>query len=208
VPDPIPVPPELLRATRISWTMDMAHGLAESPFSGQGQTQRGLLERWKFEMTIQRMNRRRAQIAQGFFMELEGNLGTFLMHDPASAEPLGRALGSPVLAANAAARAATISVAGWVPNISCILHAGDWVQIGEQLCKVVKHADSSPDGTCGLTIWPKLMLPLPAGTVIKTRPAQGIFRFTSDLPAWEADAANLLRNYTIALTGTQVVLLP
>ncbi|MDB6078763.1 MAG: hypothetical protein JWO82_2510, partial [Akkermansiaceae bacterium] len=45
----------------------------------------------------------------------------------------------------------------------------------------------------------------PAGTALQTRPARGIFRFTSDLPSYDV-RAGVWRNHTFKLTGTQEVL--
>lgn len=204
---PILLPPELLQATAISWTMENNHGLAESPFTGHTQAQRGQLERWSFTMDIARLNRREASIAKGFFLQLEGRLGTFLMHDPAAPKPQGRATGAPVVAAETPASSRTVLTSGWTPNTPNILRAGDWVQIGDQLCAIRRDTDSGATGHAELDLWPKLMLAMPADTAIKTRPARGIFRFTTDVPAWDIEAG-LRRNHTFRLTGQQEILLP
>ena len=57
---PIPLPPSLSRAVRLTWRMATNHGLAESPFSGHTQSQRGQLERWEFDMEIARLTRTQA----------------------------------------------------------------------------------------------------------------------------------------------------
>lgn len=204
----IDLPPELLRAISISWTMETNHGIAASPFSGHIQTQRGTLERWSFTMRLAKMTRRQAQIAIGFFLRLEGNLNTFRMHDPAACKPLGRATGTPVLSAPAAAGDRQISTTGWTPSTPGILKAGDWIQIGHQLARLTTDANSSATGTATLSIFPRIMLPLDASTPLITHRPQGIFRYLSDLPSYELDASNQTTPYTTALTGSQEILTP
>ena len=206
MPFPIDIPAALLRVTKLSWTSEMNHGIAESPFSGHVQVQRGRVERWSFTMDIQRMGRRDAQEAMAFFLRLEGPLGTFRMHDPAASRPLGKGTGLPVAAANTPAGSRTLATSGWLPNVATQLRAGDWVQIGDQLSKVRETVGSAADGTATLDLWPKLMRPVTTGTPIVLRPAKGIFRFTSELPSWDISAADLNRPHTFRLTGVQEIL--
>lgn len=202
----IDLPASLTRAVSISWTMDSNHGVAESPFSGHVQTQRGAMERWKFTMAIRRMNRRDAAVAAAFFMRLEGRLNTFRMGDPSACLPLGRATGHPKLTASHAAGAATLTTYGWSPNVPGILRAGDWIQLGDQLTRLTADATSAADGTASISIWPRLYLTFPADTPLIVRDAKGIFRFTSDLPSYEVRAADYPASYQFQLTGTQEIL--
>ena len=196
----------LTRATSVSWTMDANHGLAESPWSGHVQAQRGAMERWKFTMNVRRMSPADAAEAAAFFMRLEGRLNTFRMGDPSCPYPRGRATGHPVLAVAGAAGDRTLSTSGWTGNVPLILAAGDWIQIGDQLTRVRANVASSPAGTATLEIWPKLYLPFEAGTPIITRRPVGIFRFVTDLPSWTADAAESIRPWQFSLTGSQEIL--
>jgi hypothetical protein len=204
--DPIDIPPELLAATSIAWKMETNHGLAESPYSGHTQAQRGQLERWSFVMSIRRLSRREAQVAQGFFMMLEGPFGLFRMPDPAARNPLGKATGTPILATAAAPGDREIAVSGFTPNTPAILKAGDWIQLGDQLSKVRTDVNSSATGTATISLWPKVMKTVPVSTALILRNAAGIFRFTSQPPEWEADSNERGRPYTFQLTGVQEVL--
>lgn len=204
MPSIIDLPAELQRAITLSWTMDNNHGVAESGFSGHVQVQRGSLERWMFTMGVRAMNRRDAQIAQGFFLQLEGPLNLFRMHDPAASKPLGHGAGLPVVRIATAAGARTVETEGWKPGTA--LMPGDWVQIGNQLCKARAIAFAGADGRATLDVWPKIMHDLPAQARILTRPARGLFRMLSDVPAWDLDAGRLLRPYEFKLSGVQVVL--
>lgn len=206
MPDAIDIPAALLKATSITWKMDTNHALAASPFSGHVQAQRGQLERWSFTMELRRLTREEAQAAQGFFLALEASLGLFRMHDPAARLPLGVATGTPVLAATADPGDRTISISGFTPSVSNILRAGDWLQIGDQLAKVVADVSSSASGTASVTIWPKVMVEVPSGQPVTVREAKGIFRFTSQLPEWTADSSERGRPYTTVLAGVQEVL--
>lgn len=186
----------------------MNHGLAASPFSGHVQAQRGALERWSFTMRIKRMNRADAQEAIAFFMALEGSLNTFRMGDPACGKPLGKAIGVPKTVGALAAGVRVIPVSGWGASLPGILVAGDWIQIGDQLSRVRKTVGSTAGGTCSLEIWPKLFRPVPANTPIITRNPKGIFRMTSDMPAWDLEANASKTPYSFSLTGVQEILLP
>ncbi|RYD25112.1 MAG: hypothetical protein EOP87_24985 [Verrucomicrobiaceae bacterium] len=203
---PIDIPDELLKAVSISWKMETNHARAESPFSGHTQAQRGQLERWSFVMSIRRLSRAEAQVAQGFFMMLEGPLGLFRMADPAASKPLGKATGNPILSTAASPGDRTIAVSGFAPNVSGILKAGDWVQIGDQLSKVRTDVASSATGTATLSLWPKVMKTVPVASPVIVRNAAGLFRFTSQPPEWQADSNERGRPYTFQLTGVQEVL--
>jgi hypothetical protein len=204
--DPLDLPPSLQRATRLTWTAESNHALAESAFTGTVQAQRGQIERWSFTMEVKRMSRAEAQAAMAFFLRLEGPLNTFRMADPAALKPLGKGTGAPVASADTPAGSRTLATSGWLPNVPGQLKAGDWVQIGDQLSRVRADVDSSATGTATLDLWPKLMLPVTTGTPIVLRPAKGIFRFTSDLPSFDLAAADTNKPYTFRLTGVQEVL--
>ena len=204
MPSIIELPAELQRAMTLSWTMENNHGVAESPFSGHVQVQLGQVERWSFVMGVKPMNRRDAQIAQGFFLRLEGPVNVFRMFDPSASKPLGHGQGLPVLRVAAAAGARTVETEGWKPGTA--LMPGDWVQIGNQLSKVRETAYAGADGRATLDVWPKIMHALPVQTRIMARPARGLFRMLSDAPAWDLDAGKLLRPYEFKLSGVQVVL--
>lgn len=202
----IDLPAALARAVTMSWTMEHGHGIASSPYSGITQSQRGSLERFRFTMRLARLTRAQAQAAQGFFLNLEGNLNTFRMSDPACPTPLGKAIGLPVLASGTSPGDRTLSTTGWTPNVPGILKAGDWIQLGDQLCKVRTDADSSATGTATLDVWPKIWQTHAASTSLVVRQPAGIFRFTSDFPEWALSNDNIRRPYEIQLTGIQEIL--
>jgi len=155
-------------------------------------------------MGVRAMNRRDAQIAQGFFLQLEGPLNLFRMSDPAASKPLGHGMGLPVVRVTTAAGARTVETEGW--KAGAVLMPGDWVQIGHQLCKSRTIAYAGADGRAILDVWPKLMHDMPAQARIRTRQPCGLFRMLSDTPAWDLDAGRLLRPYEFKLSGVQVVL--
>lgn len=206
MPTAIDIPAPLLRAVSITWKMETNHALAASPFSGHVQAQRGQLERWSFTLELRRLTREEIQIAQGFFLALEASLGLFRMHDPAARLPLGTATGTPVLAATADPGDRTLSISGFTPSVSNILRAGDWIQIGDQLAKVVADTSSNASGVAAVTIWPKVMVEVASGQPVTVREAKGLFRFTTQLPEWTADSSERGRPFTTVLAGVQEVL--
>ena len=206
MPTAIDIPQALLRATSITWKMETNHALAASPFSGHVQAQRGQLERWSFTMELRRLSREEIQTAQGFFLALEASLGLFRMADPSACHPLGTATGTPILAAAADPGDRTLSISGFTPSVATILRAGDWIQIGDQLAKVVADTHSTAAGLATIPIWPKIMVHVAAGQPLIVREAKGLFRFTSQLPEWTADSSERRRPYTTLLAGVQEVL--
>lgn len=206
MPTSIDIPAPLLRAVSITWKMETNHALAASPFSGVVQAQRGQLERWSFTLELRRLTREEIQIAQGFFLTLEASLGLFRMHDPAARLPLGTATGTPVLAATADPGDRTLSISGFTPSVSNILRAGDWIQIGDQLAKVVADTSSNASGVAAVTIWPKVMVEVASGQPVTVREAKGLFRFTTQLPEWTSDSSERGRPFTTVLAGVQEVL--
>jgi hypothetical protein len=97
---------------------------------------------------------------RGFFAALNGKQGTFLLGDPIGVAPRGIATGTPLVNGAAAAGANTLATDGWTPNVTGILRAGDYIQLGSgtttRLHVLATDANSNGSGQATLDIWPSI----------------------------------------------------
>lgn len=134
-------------------------GTTVSPFTGEQQHYVHQGEFWGLQFALGDMNRAEGEEWAAFLTALNGREGTFLMGDPLGASPRGVATGTPLV--NGAAQIGkTLATDGWTINITGILKAGDWLQLGSgattRLHKVVQDANSDALGQATLEIWPRL----------------------------------------------------
>jgi hypothetical protein len=134
-------------------------GMSTSPFTGQQQVYKHQGQWWEAEMTFPPMKRADAEQVAAFLLKLNGRFGTFLMGDPVNTQPRGVATGVPLV--NGAGQTGNqLATDGWTPNITGILRAGDWVQLGtganSRLYKVLDDVNSNASGEATLTLFPNL----------------------------------------------------
>ena len=200
----IDVPQEIMRAVKLTWTMDNNHGFLQSGFTGAGQVQRGQLERWSVDIEFKNISAKNAGIMESFFMELEGNVNVFRMIDPARQTPCGCACGCATLKDDHDSGCRVLRLTGLTGEFP--FSPGDWLQVGNQLVKVVRCNYTDDDGCTEVKVRPKLHRKFTAGTEIKYQPARGLFRFTSELPSWEYGGSSSRRPVSFKLTGQQEVI--
>jgi hypothetical protein len=134
-------------------------GMSASPFTGQQQVYKHPGQWWEAEITFPPMKRKDAEEVAAFLLKLNGRFGTFLMGDPVNTQPRGVGTGLPVV--NGGGQTGNqLATNGWTPNVTNILRAGDWVQLGTgsatRLYKVLDDVNSNASGEATLTLFPDL----------------------------------------------------
>lgn len=154
-----------------------------SPFTGQQQVYKHPGQWWEAEITLSPMLRDDAEEFASFLVKLNGMYGTFLMGDVANPQPRGVATGTP-LVKGASQIGDTLVTDGWTPNVTNILKAGDWIQLGSgsgsRLYKVLDNANSDSTGTAALNIWPNLRTSPADNAALTVRNAKGVWRLSAN----------------------------
>ncbi|KKN45867.1 hypothetical protein LCGC14_0678620 [marine sediment metagenome] len=169
---------------RFSLTTQSANAESVSPFTfeRQIQTHQGML--WLAGITLAPMKRASAEEWRSFFLKLNGKQGTFLMGDLGAKFPRGIAAGTP-LVDGAGQTGQELDTKGWTTEITGILKAGDYIQIGtgltSRLYKNLNDVNSDSGGLATLDIWPRLRESPANSAVIVVSEPKGLFRLSSNL---------------------------
>jgi hypothetical protein len=169
----------------IEWQLVDNEGMTISPFSGQQQTFDWASGRLEASITMPAMERSDARKWWAFLMACRGRLNVFMFGDPLAAVPAGAAIGSPGLDPAVTQSGFTLATTNWFANISGLLLAGDWIQVGNyRLHCLTADASSDADGNALLSIWPNVReSPVPWCPVTYNNP-RGLFRLKSSMRKW------------------------
>jgi hypothetical protein len=188
----IPTTPGAAGLERFVLSGAHAVGVLRSPFTFMTQVQAHPGEAWMLEASVAPCRKEQAEPWVAFFASLRGPTGTFLIGDPNRATPLGAATGAPKVSGANAVRATSLNTKGWTNSVTNILRAGDYIQIGQRLYKVLQSVNSSGTGTCTLDIFPALRETLTDNTTIITSSPKGLFRLnTPEIELFEVDKERL-----------------
>lgn len=159
---------------------DTVSAVSISPFTLKQQIHVYDGQQWKAEVQLPKMALSDAQAWQAFLTALKGVEGTFLMGDTSKSAPLGDAGGSPQIRTNQVAGIETLLTKGWTVSTTNILKAGDLIQIGNRLHKVLLDTDSDASGYATLEIFPRLREDVSDSDTIITNNPKGLFRLSSN----------------------------
>lgn len=167
-------------------------GVSSSPFTLSQQVFVHPGQMWEADLELVPMQRADGEALVAFLLALNGRQGTFLLGDPRNVRPRGVATGTP-LVAGAAQVGNTLAVDGFTPNVTGILCAGDWLQLGSggsaHLHKVIKDANSDGSGAVTLDIWPRLRSSPADNDVVTLSAAKGLWRLASNVSEWSLESA-------------------
>jgi hypothetical protein len=155
-------------------------GVARSPYTFQTQVQEFNGQSWGADVTFPEMTRADAEEFNSFLLSLMGQKGTFFLGDPLGQQARGVASGSP-LVKGASQTGNQLITDGWTNSTTGILLAGDYIQIGLRLYKILKDADSNGSGEATLDIFPRLAESPADNDTIITDSCVGIFRLTDNV---------------------------
>ena len=191
---------------RISFSQRSFIGLSTSPFTGHTQVFEHQGQTWGASITLPVMERADAEEWQSFILQLNGQFGTFLLGPWSAGDaPRGVATGTP-LVNGASQTGQELITDGWTTGVTGILLAGDWIQIGQRLYKVMVDVDSDGSGNATLDIWPRLReSPADNDTIITADPL-GLFRLNSNQNViFEATGPAAGPLYTLSFSAIEAI---
>lgn len=166
-------------------------GVARSPYTHGTQVQEFAGQSWGADVQYPEMSRSEAEAFNAFLLSCMGQRGTFYLSDPTARLPNGTPTGDPrINGANQTGN--TVITDGWTANSTNNLLAGDYIQIGTGLHKVLQNVSADAGGNATLEIWPRLAISPADNAIIVTSNARGIFRLTENVVTiFEADESKL-----------------
>ena len=174
-----------------------------SPFTGQEQIYEHQGQWWEAGVTLHEMVREDAEPWAAFLLSLNGKQGTFLLGDPGGKIPRGVATGTP-LVKGAAQSGQVLLTDGWTIDITGILLAGDYIQLGSgattRLHKVLKDADSDGIGDATLDIWPRTREIPGDDDPITVQDCKGTFRLAGNATQIEIERSKI---YGVAFSARE-----
>jgi hypothetical protein len=158
-----------------------------SPFTGDEQIYVHQGQWWEFVVELPPMVRADAEEWISFLIKLNGKEGTFNMYDPDGLTARGVATGTPLVKGGSQTGNSLITD-GWTVSTTGILKAGDYIQIGNYMYKVLNDANSDGSGDATLDIWPNLRSSPADNTAITVANCTTLVRLTSNVSEWTADS--------------------
>lgn len=179
--------------------------ISQSPFTFQQQTIAHTGQRWEADVQLPPMSRAQAANWIAFLSSLKGQIGTFIMGDPAGQTVLGEGGGTPLVngagqtGGELAIDGATLSQTDW-------LKAGDYVQLGTAgtttLHLVLTGADTDGAGAVTLDLWPSVRTAPADGAALTVSATSGRWRLNTKQMSWDVSSA---ANYGISFTAIEAI---
>lgn len=170
-------------------------GIAKSPFTAQQQVFQWPGEFWQLQISLPPMNRMTAEKWFSFLVALRGQLGTFYAGDDQCTTPQGVATGTPLVNGAQGSMSNTLATKGWTHNVTGILLAGDYIQLGtgtaQRLYKVLTDADSDSSGNATFDIFPTLREGVTDSQPLTITNCMGTFRLAENDRERSADYTRL-----------------
>ena len=174
--------PTSIGIANISLGAENAVAVSSSPFTYRQQVIQHPGQRWTATVSIPPVRREFAEPWVAFLLALRGQVGTFLLGDPAGAAPRGTAT-SATITGTTGASSVSVTMTG-------TLLAGDYIQLGSgsdaTLHKVVQ--DQNGNGT--LEIWPAIRKDRTAVAATLTS-AKGLFRLATNQQNWSINESSV-----------------
>lgn len=188
--------PEGICITDVEVECEQSVAVRTNAFSYKQEVQIFSGERWSMSVNFKPLKPACASKLESFLLKLRGQAGTFRFGDPYHSCPQGRAIGTPVVS-SATAGSQTVETSGWLVNTRNQLIAGDYIQIGERLYRVLDDVDSDVSGNATITIKPSLRESYTAGEEVVTINPTGLFRLSDSNNRFSRQAAGQRHNTTI-----------
>lgn len=181
-------------ATSVRITQKSTVAVTRSPYTYAQQVQAGQGKCWQLEVQFPPKPASIMEPLLAALVSLNGMEGTFLFGDPARTTPLGTATGTPLV--NGGSQTGyDLATDGWTINVTNILKAGDWVQLGSgsttRLYKNITDVNSNGSGQATLTLWPSLRSSPADNAALTVTSTKGIWRLMTDGIDWDIDRASL-----------------
>lgn len=168
-------------------------GVSQSPFTMKQQVQKHQGQRWEAQVTLPPLSRAEAEEWISFLLKLNGTFGTFFMGDPAGAiaRGAGASLSDTLLINGANQTGNTLNLDGATASTSNYARAGDYLQVGSQLFKVLSDADSNASGELSLDVWPDIRVSPSDNAGVIGQNTVAIFRLASNQTDFSINSAKI-----------------
>jgi hypothetical protein len=157
-------------------------------FGGTSQTQRWPgAELWKGTFSLPPLTKDQADEWTAALMQMWGMSNAFMLGDPLHSSPRGTPTGAPAVDTSVPMKAgtSTLHTYGYTPNSVKVHAAGDAIQVGYRLYRILDDANADADGKASLSIWPSLR-EVPSGLLVTQNP-KGLFRLARNDQGWSFD---------------------
>jgi len=189
----MPTTPNFIRS---EWGIARAVAQSQSPFTYSTQVHKFTGSKWYSTVTLPPMKRTQANEWLAFFMQLNGQFGTFLMGDP-DANAVQGTISSNTVAVNAdfAVGAYDVTIDGADASESQLFKKGDYVQFNSgatsKLHMIIADVASNGSGVATLTIEPSLSAALSNNATVTYASPKCVMRMTNNELTWSANHISL-----------------
>lgn len=177
--------PEDIGLSQINLRASNTVAMSESPFTYAQQVHVHSGKRWEASVSVTPAIRQYSEAWVAFLLSLRGRLGTFYLGDPNGATPRGAASNQSdtlTVGTQTAIGGDQIVISGATTATGYFL-PGDYIQVGNQLFKVLAAADSSASSVT-VDVWPDVRSVISAGTSVVYNDAKGLFRLANNVSEW------------------------
>lgn len=175
--------------------------VSTSIFTGQQQVYSHEGKYWTATIEFPGNKRSNQAALIAFLTSLKGQYGYFRFGPyGAEATPRGVATGTPLVKGAGQAGSQTLQTDGWTPNVTNILRAGDYFQIGNNLYMCLKDVNSNSSGEASIDIFPHVRANTADNSPLTTSSPKGLFRLQDSKTSYNLTNINLYGNITINAT--------
>jgi len=168
-----------------------AVAISRSPFTFQSQVHAYTGQSWQADVTLPSVRRDLAEDWVAWLISLKGQLGTFYLGDPNAATPRGSARDSDTILVNGAVSSGnTISIDSAPASQTDYLKAGDYLQVGTQLFKVLTSVDTNGSGEATIDVWPDVRTSISDDAAVTVQDTKGLFRLSSNEQTFSINEAS------------------
>jgi hypothetical protein len=177
--------PTTPKAKIMTMIPESAVGRAESDWTLTEQIFTNDGDRWLFDLKYPPLTVAEHKIMAAFLCSVIRG-GTFYVGDPKNSTPAGIIGGSVTVSGSHAKGVRALNITG-TASASNWLKAGDDIQIGSYLYKVLKDANVSGGGVCALDIFPALRVAMAGGESVIYQDAKTLCRLRDGNASWSVD---------------------
>jgi hypothetical protein len=167
----------------VDWNFSTAVAMSNSIFTGGAQAQIWPgADALSGTATYPPLTQKQADPIIAALMQCQGMANAFQLGDPLKTSPRGVIQGTPVVDGSVAVVAGgqILYTTGWTALKSGLLLAGDFLQVGFRLHRVLDTVSSDVNGKAAINIWPSLReVPVGNSPIITSNPL-GLFRLASN----------------------------
>lgn len=177
----------------------MHDSVAASPrsFTGQMQVQAWPgADMWSGTLTLPPLTAAQADVWEAALMQLRGIQNAFQIGNPLKAVPRGTVAGTPVVhnaTTGNLAMAQALGTSGWTASAAGVLLAGDYMQVGYRLYRVLDDVTADSGGLATIPVWPSLREVPANGSAIVTASARALVRLADNDRSSSADYTKLTK---------------